>query len=250
MIGPPPLDCHAHISPDVTPRQLALLGPAVVFAVTRSPKEAKAAYSRSDQRMIWGYGAHPAFVSKGGDIDLPLLRRLLPRFALLGEIGLDRRSGHVDRQTQLLAQLLETVTNEPVLLSLHSNGCVDELLGALEAHPHPGCILHWFTGDEGQLERAVRLGCYFSVNAAMHSAALRRVPLDRMLPETDYPVSRASKGGMPGETQRLESAVALLHGLESPAVRAQWYRNLRTLSLSTGAIDRMPRELADLLVVA
>ncbi|NEC91795.1 hypothetical protein [Streptomyces sp. SID12501] len=31
----PPLDCHAHIAPDVTPAQIDALHGAVVFAVTR-----------------------------------------------------------------------------------------------------------------------------------------------------------------------------------------------------------------------
>ncbi len=55
----PRLDCHAHIAPDVTPAQVAALGGAIVFAVTRSPAEAAAAARRRDDTIIWGYGAHP-----------------------------------------------------------------------------------------------------------------------------------------------------------------------------------------------
>src|SRR5450759_5976071 len=50
MIGLPPLDCHAHIASDVTARQLARLAPAIVFAVTRSPREAEAVSLRSERR--------------------------------------------------------------------------------------------------------------------------------------------------------------------------------------------------------
>jgi len=37
----PPLDCHAHIAPDVTASQLDGLGSALIFAVTRSLDEAR-----------------------------------------------------------------------------------------------------------------------------------------------------------------------------------------------------------------
>ena len=250
MIGLPPLDCHAHIASDVTARQLARLAPAIVFAVTRSPREAEAVSLRSDQRVIWGCEVHPSYVAKGGEVDMTLLRSLVPGFALLGEIGLDRRSGHLDRQTQVLTRLLEVVKDEPVLLSLHSSGCVEELLALLETHPHPGSVLHWFTGDERQVARAARLGCYFSVNTSMKESLLRQIPFDRLLPETDYPVSRASKDSLPGDTGHLEKLIAQLHNTEREAVRAQWYKNLRTVSLATGAVDRMPRTITDLLLVA
>ena len=249
MIGLPLLDCHAHIAPDVTSRQLARLGSAIIFAVTRSPAEATKVSSRLDRHVVWGCGLHPSFVAKGGDADLSTFLRQLHHFAFVGEVGLDRRSGHIERQTQVLAQVLEAVAGQPVLLSLHSNGCVDELLDLLEAHPHDGYVLHRFVGDELQLERALGLRCYFSVNIAMPDELLARIPLDRLLPETDYPALRRSKGGLPGDTQRLEANIARLLGLEILEVRRAWYRNLRKISLSTGAIDRMPRDLADLLVV-
>src|SRR5690349_879515 len=55
----PPLDCHAHIAPDVTRSQIRALNGAIIFAMTRSPAEAGAAARRSDATILWGYGAHP-----------------------------------------------------------------------------------------------------------------------------------------------------------------------------------------------
>lgn len=249
MIGLPLLDCHAHIAPDVTSGQLARLGSAVIFAVTRTPAEAKTAASRLDKNIVWGCGMHPAHVAKSGEVELPEFRTQLHHFAFVGEVGLDRSSGHIEKQTKVLTEVLEAVANEPILLSLHSYGCVDELLELLEAHPHGGYILHWFVGNEAQLERALNLRCHFSVNIAMTAELLMKIPLERMLPETDYPALRRSEGGLPGDTQRLEADIARLLGIGMPEVRSAWYRNLRRLSLSTGAIDRLPHDLADLLVV-
>ena len=55
----PPLDLHAHIDPDVPPRELEALG-AVVFAATRSLTEYTRTTARSDAVTIWGLGCHPA----------------------------------------------------------------------------------------------------------------------------------------------------------------------------------------------
>lgn len=250
MTSLPSLDCHAHIAPDVTAGQLARLGPSIVFAMTRSLREARDVSSRADQRVVWGLGVHPANVTKSGEIDLTLFRSLLPRFALVGEIGLDRRSGHLRRQIEVLTSLLEAAKTAPVFLSIHSAGCVEETLNLLEEHPHPGVILHWFTGDEHQLERASDLGCYFSVNVAMDEPLLSRIPMDRLLPETDYPATRRKGVRLPGDTAQLEELIGLLHGMSSEDVRRQFYRNLRALSLACGAIDRLPEYLSDLLILA
>jgi len=146
--------------------------------------------------------------------------------------------------------LLEAAHGQPLILSLHSAGCVDEVLGLLETYPHPGCVMHWFTGDERQLSRAISLGCYFSVNMSMRESQVRLIPTDRLLPETDFPVSRAGKGGLPGDTRRVEKMVADLHETSREQVRATCYRNLRTLALASGAIDRMPEAVVDLLLAA
>lgn len=249
MIGFPPLDCHAHISPDVTGDQLARLAPAIIFAVTRSPDEARCVVRRRDQHVVWGLGAHPSYVAKGGEVDLSLLHRLLPHFALLGEIGLDRRSGHLDRQTAGLRRVLEAIREEPVVLSLHSSGCIDKLLDMLEVVPHPGVVLHWFTGTPEQLDRASRLGCYFSVNVGMDLRLISQVPPNRLLPETDYPATRRRGCQLPGDLAALESAVVSIHDTTIEDVRMQWYRNLRTLMLDSGAIDRLPSTVSDLLLL-
>lgn len=53
-------------------------------------------------------------------------------------------------------------------------------------------ILHWFTGTRREVERAARLGLYFSVNPAMVTSQKGRelvdaMPRDRVLTESDGP---------------------------------------------------------------
>jgi TatD DNase family protein len=99
------------------------------------------------------------------------------------------------------------------------------------------------------VRRATSAGCYFSVNGAMSDEALRRIPPDRMLPETDFPsTSRRGGGTKPGDTRKLEERVAGMVGLPTEQIRWTWYRNLRTISLASGAIERLPDQLADRLL--
>lgn len=245
----PPLDCHAHLAPDVTKEQIRALGGAVVFAVTRSLAEAELVVGRSDETLVWGCGVHPGVAKARQAFDEDRMRALIGNFALVGEVGLDRRAGHLDDQLRVFEAVLRAASASPVLVSVHSAGCTTQVVDMAERFPRSGLILHWFLGDPGEVHRATRAGCYFSANAAMSDDVLRRIPADRMLPETDFP-STARRGGgrVPGDTSRLEHRVAAIQGEAVEALRWRWYRNLRTLALDSGAIDRIPETLADRLI--
>jgi TatD DNase family protein len=247
----PPLDCHAHIAPDVTPRQVAGLEGAQVFAVTRTLAEAALVVGRRDLGLVWGLGVHPGDRAARLAFDVAAFAGLLDRFTLVGEIGLDRRGGDLARQKQILDEILTSVQGRPVLLSLHSTGAVDEVLEALTQRPSPGAILHWFTGNASQVGRAEALGCYFSVNAAMSDEQLARLPPDRMLPETDFPSSRRRTSAQrPGDLLAIETRLEVVWPQAEVSVRRQLYRNLRELAITSRAIERLPEQLVDLLLVA
>jgi len=54
------------------------------------------------------------------------------------------------------------------VMSIHSRRASREVLDALEAFPNAGtAVLHWFSGSARDLDRAVSLGCWFSVGPGM-----------------------------------------------------------------------------------
>jgi TatD DNase family protein len=247
--GLPPLDCHAHLSPDVTTEQLGDLGDATIFAVTRSLAESEEAVLRSDAHLLWGCGVHPGVASARSSFDQDRFRILIDRFALVGEVGLDRRAGQLLDQVRVFRGVLDTIVDAPVLVSVHSAGQTDEVAELVCGSAHRGIILHWFLGDDEAVRLASGAGCYFSVNAVMPDDALRRIPPDRMLPETDFPATAGRGGGRrPGDTARLEERISKLLGQPVERLRWSWYRNLRTLALASGAIERLPRSLSDRLL--
>ena len=236
----PPLDAHSHIAADVTAAQVNGLGPAVVFAMTRSVKEALYALrpgAAASDNLVWGLGSHPGVEPTVARFDGDAFAKAVANFALIGEVGLDRR-GDRPSQTAMFRRVLQEASGQPILLSVHSTGRCAAVLDEIERSPHPGIILHWFNGSATEFERAIRLGCFFSVNAAMSPAQLEQVPYDRVLTETDFPASGSKTGAArPGDVSRIERILAEQHGSDP---RQQIWRNLAEVCHRSGAGARMP----------
>lgn len=245
--GPPALDCHAHIAADVTPTQVRALGGAYVFAVTRSLAEADQVRRRRDTHLTWGLGVHPGVPAARASWDPERFAALLPNFALVGEIGLDRRAGDLPGQQAIFRDILRQCSGEQVLLSIHSTGATAAVTDLLLERPHPGAILHWFLGTNDEINTATEAGAYFSVNAAMSRPALAALPEDRVLPETDYP-ARPTKARRPADVAGVERTISEIWGVTPEEVRHRLWRNLRALATAAEALDRLPDALADLLL--
>lgn len=243
----PALDAHAHIAPDVTQAQIAALGQSVVFAMTRSLHEARQVRNRRDPALVWGVGVHPGVAAARAAWDSKLFTDLLDSFALVGEIGLDRRGGDFPRQRSIFSNVLTIVRSEPVLVSIHSTGATTEVVEHLQDADMRGAILHWFNGDPADIARAIETDAYFSVNAAMSEDQIRQLPPERVLCETDFP-ARKIRARKPADIQRIEQLLSQAWNKTPEEVRARTWWNLRTLSERSGAIERLPEAVADTLL--
>lgn len=243
----PQLDAHAHLATDLTAQQAKGLGDAVVFAVTRTLQEARHAPHGVFPRILWGAGTHPGDRAAGASFSIERFRQAVDRFALIGEVGLDRRAGDLPTQIERLTTLLELCEEQPVILSVHSTGCVDETLQALEKHPLQGAVMHWFTGTPRQAARASELGAWFSVNAAMRPEIVQSLPRDRVLTETDFPFTRKHGASRPGDTTTAEQLLASAWSETATSVRQSVWKNFASLATETGALNRLPAEVVSLL---
>lgn len=243
----PPLDAHAHIAADVTAAEVLSVQQSVVFAMTRSTREALYTLrpgAPSSDRLVWGLGSHPGVEQTVAQFDGDAFAHAVSRFALIGEVGLDWR-GNNEAQVSMLRKVLRAAAGQPVLLSVHSTRRCAAVLDEIEREPHRGVVLHWFNGTAAEVARAVDLGCFFSVNAAMSLESLDRIPLDRVLTETDFPASRTKTGASrPGDVERIEQMLGEQHG---SVVRPQVWRNLATVCGRSGAFDRMPTGIQSIM---
>ncbi|MBF4809750.1 MAG: TatD family hydrolase, partial [Lancefieldella parvula] len=139
--------------------------------------------------------------------DIEPLLELMEQTSYLGEIGLDFSSrycvdGLQDLQvkafTKICARAAELSHNDqPRVLSMHTVRSVDAVLDILEqTGVAQACIpiIHWFSGSSEELQRAIKLGCWFSVGEMSLKTKRGReyakvYPKDKLLTETDLPSS-------------------------------------------------------------
>ena len=198
------IDFHCHL--DLYPDPRAVLDGVdargtYVLAVTTTPKAWRGTTRLvgDRKRVRVALGLHPEVVAQRHQ-EVALLCGLLPETRYVGEIGLDGSPAH-RRSLELQITVFERILAECShlggrVISIHSRGAASQVLDALERHPGAGtAILHWFSGTTRELERAVSMGCWFSIGPAMLRSNRGRelasaMPLERVLTETDAPFTR------------------------------------------------------------
>lgn len=112
------------------------------------------------------------------------------------------------------------------------------MLDLVEAYlpPERGkIVLHWFTETKSEAKRALALGCYFSVNAAMlgnerHAPMVQAIPLDRILTETDGPFTRTGdRPSQPSDVASVVEELGRFHRVSAVDIVSLIRDNLRAL---------------------
>jgi len=158
-------------------------------------------------RILATAGIHPHEAHLADQAALEKLDDLLaaPDVLAVGEIGLDYYYDHSprDEQKQAFAQQMEIAASRRRPIIIHcrpsdgSTNAWDDTLGMIEHHwvqTNLGGVLHCFTGEWEHARRAMDCGFLisFAGNVTFPRAenireVAARVPLDRMLIETDAP---------------------------------------------------------------
>jgi TatD DNase family protein len=240
--------CHLDLYPDPhgVARACAERG-LYVLSVTTTPSawSGTTALAKGSTRIRTALGLHPqiAHQRKG---ELPLFERLIGETRYVGEIGLDgapefRR--HWEDQLLVFTRALDICRAAGgCVLSLHSRRAATAVLDALEARPGAGTpILHWFSGSNRELARAINLGCWFSVGPGMLRGEkgrdlASRMPRDRILTESDGPFAQIEgRSVWPWEAGIAVGELAKLW-VQSPVdVERQLATNLAQLGERVGA---------------
>lgn len=192
------------------------------------------------KRVRVALGLHPELVAQRYS-EVALLCGLLPEARFVGEIGLDGSPAHrgsLDLQREVFERILkESARQGGRIMSIHSRGAATLVLDALEKHRGAGVpILHWFTGTVAELERAIAMGCWFSIGPAMFRSKkgrdlVLRMPLKRVLTETDGPFAREGRNPiMPWQAYDCLMELASLTGAEPDELKHQVQGNFRSLS--------------------
>lgn len=198
------VDAHCHL--DLYPDPVKILHTADrygihILAVTNAPFvfPHTAALARNSRFVCPAVGLHPELAdSHGHQVDELVNSFRTTRF--VGEVGLDY--GTPDRavrtrQRKILARVVESCDASSVV-SVHSRRAASDVIAAFGSDFPGKVIMHWFTGTEREVDRAVENGFYFSANPQMVRAGhigkvVERIPRDKMLTESDGPLARVRR---------------------------------------------------------
>jgi Tat protein secretion system quality control protein TatD with DNase activity len=104
----------------------------------------------------------------------------------------------------------------------------------------------------GLQPRPIAAGCWFSINGAevARPKVLGWLPPERVLTETDFPLSRRQDPAActPGAVMTIESALAELWQRSVTEVGTQLWMNLHELVHTCGSAGRLPRGIQALLL--
>jgi TatD DNase family protein len=157
----------------------------------------------------------------------------------VGEIGLDRhfQEETFEAQSEAFIWQLAQAAERDLPVSIHCLKATDPLLRLLREQKTPdrGIHLHAFSGSAEEVSQFVEVGAYFSLHANQLESparkapeAIQRIPLHRLLLETDAP-------------ETLPESVDQLTYLETTYERAAALRGVSVSMLTTELLSNFER---------
>jgi TatD DNase family protein len=142
-------------------------------------------------------GLHPKLVSQYNQ--LSLFHKEVKASRYIGEVGLDFTSGIDRKQIEVFKEIVKSCQQyNGKIISVHSRRAANEVMNIIGNSNGNGIILHWFSGSMKELERAINMGFYFSINTNMLTSKrgveiVKSIPSDKLLIESDAPFTNATK---------------------------------------------------------
>ncbi len=204
------VDSHCHLDfPELEQDRAGVIARAkaagVTSMVTISTRVAKfatyTAIAESDPDIWCTVGTHPLGVVEEPDVPLERLLELSahPKCVGIGEAGLDYHYDTAARDVaeQVFRTHIEAARITKLPLVIHARDCDDDMIRILADEMGKGtfpALLHCFSSGPRLAEIGVELGLSVSLSGILTfkksdeiRAIAKRVPLDRLLVETDAP---------------------------------------------------------------
>jgi TatD DNase family protein len=250
------IDSHAHIdSLDFQADRAAVLERACLAQVERilaigsgtSPETLEAVVHLAEEHpfLDFAIGLHPHEASSASESHFDLMRQIAshPKVVAWGEIGLDFHYDHSPREVQksVFIQQLVLARESDLPVIIHTREAEVETIEILKQHETGngrGGILHCFAGSLTMAEECIEMGFMVSFSGMLTFPkaqgirdVARKIPLERLLIETDAPylapVPYRGKRNEPAYVVETARALAELKGLglnEIAGVTAKNYR--------------------------
>lgn len=208
----------------------------------RTSAAAAAIASRYPGRVFHTVGAHPSDVDRFSEAELSEVERLARETApkAIGEIGLDYyHSSDRAKQAQVLDRMIKLARELSLPIVIHDRDAHEDILKTLQEKARGlKIMMHCYSAGPSFVDPFMELGCYFSIagpvtfkNGQEHRDAVARIPLDRLVVETDSPyltpMPHRGKRNEPAYVKFTAEKVAEVKGLSLDEVAAQTTLNAR-----------------------
>ena len=243
------IDTHAHLdeleSVDLSLQEAQRNGVIAIVAVGSDYQSNVKTLEISQQYYPFIYpclGLHPwrlaNLESSQIDENLQFIERNIASAVAIGEIGLDYdkrlvKAASKEWQKEVLRRLLDLAKKYAKPAIIHSRYAWKDSFQLAEDARVNKAVFHWFTGFSSVLRSIIDTGYFISATPAAeyheeHRRAVREMPLDRLLLETDCPVTygRESKyESKPADVLRSLKATAQLKGIDESIIAERTTRN-------------------------
>jgi TatD DNase family protein len=233
------VDCHAHLEQlDDLPKSLHEAKEAGVCGVigvgmdVESNKKILQIAEANAQYVYPALGYHPWQIKEEEvEANLSFIRGHIEECVALGEIGLDYKiKAKKEMQWRVFEELLNIAleSNKPMIL--HCRYSHQRTFDMVKERKIKKAVFHWYSGSLALLEKILSRGYYISATPALaysslHQEAIERAPIERILLETDTPVSYRGREARPKDVQASLEEVARLKNLNRSTVAEQTTAN-------------------------
>ena len=237
------VDSHCHLDfPELAAELPALLDAMRVNSVTHAlcisvempAWPAVVAIAQAHENIYATVGVHPDYQdTEDPSVDDLVARAATPKVVAIGETGLDyyRLTGDLEWQRERFRRHIRAAREVRKPLVIHTRSAAEDTLAIMreERADEAGGVMHCFTETWDVASRALDLGFHISFsgivtfkNAIELKDVARRVPIDRMLIETDSPYLAPApfrgKRNQPAFVRYVGEEIARLRGIDAAAV--------------------------------
>jgi TatD DNase family protein len=183
-------------------------------------------------RVFIALGMHPSEINENqiGPI-LNLIQDNIKEIVAIGEIGLDywykpakKDKSKKEQQKQVFRTQLQIAKKYGKPVSIHSRGAWNDCLNICLEEKIEKAIFHWYSGPLDILNKLLANNYFISATPSLayspqHRDAVKQVPLESLLIETDAPVyfGKPQMGGFRAEPKDVNKTLELVSELKNEA---------------------------------
>jgi TatD DNase family protein len=177
-------------------------------------------------------GYHPWEVREEEvEANLSFIRDHLTEGLALGEVGLDYKiKVKKELQWRVFGELLDIALESDKPVIIHCRYSHRRAFEMVRERKIMRAVFHWFSGPLPLLDEILEAGYFISATPALaysppHQAAIKQAPVEKILLETDTPVSYQGKESRPKDVRVTLKEVSRLKGLDPLVVSGQTSEN-------------------------